>query len=71
MTSTLHWHPASEPPNNDRRVILACKGDGYSTFYTGNYETDFAEHARWWNDMAKGPLPYVRAWADFPEFPEL
>lgn len=56
-TTTLHWHPASEPPEHERRVLVLWWGPAAVCGYGIT-----SRRASSWI--------YVRLWSDLPS-PEL
>lgn len=65
-SETIHWKPASAPPDTDRTVIGILDGD--DGVYTVSHDASrFVEHdedgvphpidVTWWAEMPKGPLP--------------
>lgn len=63
-TATITWHPASEPPEHGRSVLVAPKSNGVHEGY-------FSAMAGWWCDMADdGRIDDVQYWAEMPAHPE-
>lgn len=69
-TSTITWHPASEPPDAESNVLIALNVDGIKTSCEGFISTT-PDDRECWYDVTAQPLPHehVRYWADLPECP--
>lgn len=64
-TVTLTFHPASEPPDDDRTVF--CSDENFTM--TGYYDPSASLLPGWYCSDGS-PWPEVRTWADLPKAEE-
>lgn len=65
----IRWHPADEPPKNDRYIFLSY--ENFPMVGTGRYEGDDEYGGEYFAGDNERPLTefdiFVNAWAELPE----
>lgn len=64
-TVTLQFHPASDPPDDDR-TVLCC--DGHTVM--GGWYDEYASGGPCWYSVSGDEWPGVLSWAELPKAEE-
>jgi len=68
-TSTITWHPPTDPPLVDINVLMALRVKGLRTTCEG-FLSHNGDGRLFWYDVTAQPVEseHVEAWAELPEY---
>ena len=66
-TETITWHPASEPPDSDRMVLMSVRRRGYVA--QGYFDEE--RESPTWCDIEGFPITEPDFWAELPRGPQV